>query len=175
MSLARYLSKLGALLSSDGKVQQAALAANVAGNGPAFFANMSGTQSASAGTYTKVAFNNKAYDTDSFFNSTASTVNGIPPYAFKPTTAGYYQINAGVYNQAANQTNLLRIYKAGTALVELARLYVGSAPTMSGASLVYLNGTTDYVEIYFYCSTTTTIGSNEGALCWVNGALVRAA
>lgn len=157
------------------QVPQGMLGAGVAGNGPAFHAYMSNTQSASSGTYTKVAFNAEIYDTDSCYNNTASTVGGIPAYAFKPTVAGYYQINTAVYNQAANQTNLVRIYKSGSALVEVGRFYVGSAPTIGGASLVYLNGTTDYVEIYFYCSTSTTVGSNESALCWVNGALIRAA
>ena len=83
MSLARILSKLGALLGSDGKVQQAALAANVAGNGPAFSAYQSTLQSFSSNTVTKVLFQTEEYDTNSNFASSR----------FTPTVAGYYQLS----------------------------------------------------------------------------------
>ena len=153
----------------------AAVSLATLGNAPAFHAYMSNTQGASATVFTNVAFNTKLYDTASCFNNTGSTVGGIPAYAFLPNVAGYYQVNAAVYNQAANQINILRLYKNGGYLVELSRLYLASAPTIPGSSLVYLNGTTDFIQIYFYCSGATTIGANDGALVWFQASLVKAA
>ena len=182
MSLARYLANL---LNSSGQVEspklasasvtQSKVAPGVAGNGPAFHAYMSNTQGISATTFTNVAFNAEDFDTASCFNNTGSTVGGIPAYAFLPNVAGYYQFNAGVYNQAANQVNILRLYKNGAYIFELSRLFLASAPTLNGSGLVYLNGTTDYIQIYFYCSAATTVGSNDGSLVWFQAAMARAA
>jgi uncharacterized membrane protein len=149
-----------------GAVVQADLATGVAGNGPAFSAYMSNAQSVSSVTFTKVAFNTELFDTANAFDTTN--------YRFQPNVAGYYQINT-VYNQAANQVNILRLYKNGSYLFELSRLYLASAPTIGGSTLVFMNGTTDYIELYFYCSAATTIGSNDGSLVWMNGNLARAA
>lgn len=145
------------------------------GNGPAFYAYMSNTQASGAAVFTKLAFNQELFDTNSCFNNTASTVGGIPSYAFLPNVAGYYQISTAVYNQAANQVNIIRLYKNSNYISEYSRLYLASAPTISGGGLVYLNGTTDYIEMYFYCSAATTVGANDGALVWMSGCLVRGA
>lgn len=150
-------------------------ASTFSGTGPAFHAYMSNTQGASATVFTNVAFDAEAFDTASCFNNTGSTVGGIPAYAFLPNVAGYYQISTAVYNQAANQVNIIRLYKNGAYALELSRLFLASAPTLNGSGLVYLNGTTDYIQIYFYCSASTTIGSNDGALVWFQAAMVRAA
>ena len=54
--------------------------------GPAFSVQMGSTQSISSGTYTKLQFNTKNYDTNNNFDATTN-------YRFTPTVAGYYQIN----------------------------------------------------------------------------------
>lgn len=159
----------------DGSITQSELAAGVTGNGPAFYAYMSNTMAASATVFTNVACNTELFDTASCFNNTGSTVGNIPAYAFMPNVAGYYQINCAVYNQAANQVNILRLYKNASYVSELSRLYLASAPTINGSTLVYLNGTTDYIQLYFYCSANTTVGANDGALVWFSGSLVRSA
>ena len=88
MSLARYLSKLGAMLGSDGKVPQAALAANVASNGPAFHYYQQTQQSGiSQSVSTKVNFQTAVYDTTGgmFSNS-----------RFQPTIEGWYFISTAI-------------------------------------------------------------------------------
>ena len=57
---------------------------------PAFSAYNAGTQSVSANTDTKMIFNAENFDTANCFDSTTN-------YRFTPNVAGYYQLNASVY------------------------------------------------------------------------------
>ena len=69
-------------------IPQAALAAGVAGNGPAFSAYQSTQQTGiSSATFTKVNFQTEEFDTNSNFASST----------FTPTIAGYYQINSVIW------------------------------------------------------------------------------
>jgi len=115
-----------------------------AGSGPAFRAFRNTTaQSISQSTYTKVQLNAETYDTANCFDSTTN-------YRFTPTTAGYYQINAGII--LANSTVELiagKIYKNGSGVTIL--FYTRNTQTDEGyygSDLIYLNGTTDYLELY---------------------------
>lgn len=180
MSLARYLSRLANLIGSDGKVPQAALAANVAGNGPAFRAYLnSSDQATTSTTNTKVALDTEVYDTASCFNNTSGTVGGIPAYAFKPTVAGYYQFSASIYGfaQSGLAYNYVQIYKNGAQ--DASAIYGPYSTTTqigSVSALIYLNGTTDYVELYDQISGTGTCQIKAGSgFTFFSGALVRAA
>jgi len=153
---------------ADANVTQAKLATNVAGNGPAFsaYAN-SGTTIANA-SFTKVLFDTENFDTNNNFASSR----------FTPTVAGYYQISAGV-SQAGTliaNNNVLGIHKNGTWSV------VGSTAGASSnngywsvSGLLYMNGSTDYVEIYLYQNSGGTITTNTGVQTVFTGCLVRSA
>jgi hypothetical protein len=173
MSLARYLSKLGALLNSDGKVPQGALATNVAGNGPAFSAYLGTTQSVSSGVWTKLQLNTEDFDTNS--NYDAST------YRFTPTVAGYYQVNYIAYAVGTGTTtSFTRLYKNGTPFqMSSYAPPISSVDTASAGSLVvYLNGTTDYIELYgiLYASSGLTFPAmSSGVGSRFSGFLARAA
>jgi len=140
-----------------GAVVQADLATNVAGTGPAFSAYNSGSQSVTSGVATKVILQNETFDTASRFNNTGSTVNGIPAYSFMPNVAGYYQVNGIVYANSSVSSNavIAIIYKNGSAY-QGGSFQNTSSPSTNGAgqvsSLVYFNGTTDYIELYGYAS-----------------------
>lgn len=169
MSLARYLSKLGALLSSDGKVQQAALAANVAGNGPAFLARITSNQNGVvAPTYTKVTFNNEIFDTAGCFDPTTN-------YRFTPNVAGYYEINLSIGFGGNNtaQGNAM-IYKNGAEIERKWMQGSGYGYSLSVSALVYMNGTTDYLEAYVQV-TGLTETVNSGTYSSFSGYLARAA
>lgn len=162
MSLARYLSKLGALLTSDGKVPQAALAANVAGNGPAFSAYAGTATTVSYNVFTKIAFDTEEFDTNSNFASSR----------FTPTVAGYYQLNwsTGVSGNAEKWSIL---YKNGTS-------FKGGSDAIgyssAGSALVYANGTTDYFEVYLYQLGANPTGSSyTGTQFFFSGTLIKAA
>lgn len=153
-------SVLNAIPATNASVQQTYLASGVAGTGPAFSAYASSATSLVGGTSTKIQFQTEVFDTNNNFASST----------FTPSVAGYYQINAG-YQAAASQDNQLYIYKNGSVFYQSAES-VSYGQTVAG--LVYCNGSTDYIEVYAYVTSTgnCVTGSNK---TWFNGALVRAA
>jgi hypothetical protein len=154
----------GAVTSSyllDASVTQAKLAAGVAGNGPAFSAyHASSVQVINTTTFTKVQFNAETFDTANCFDPTTN-------YRFTPNVAGYYQINVTLTsNYATLKRFLYQIYKNGSNFAGGVDLDKGSAEassfnTVSSGALIYMNGTTDYLEVYVYLNGTTS-GSTLG-------------
>jgi hypothetical protein len=154
----------------------AAGTAMVSGNMPAFSAYMtSSSQSVTASTYTKVALNAELFDTNSNYDTTN--------YRFTPTVAGYYQINGvlGVsWNTASSNGYIVLIYKNGSQYLST---QVRASLTYGGATisqLVYMNGSTDYLELWGYAVGGTDpvfLGSGSSPTqyySWLSGSLVRA-
>jgi hypothetical protein len=141
------------------------------GTGPAFSAYASATTSISQGTSAKIAFATEVFDTNSNFASSR----------FTPTVAGYYQINACITFPSFTNTStgelLSIIYKNGTDYAYGSGFSVASANhyIMSNVStVVYFNGTTDYVEIYGYNSTGSSLNVvNEAKFTYFSGAMIR--
>ena len=114
---------------------------------PAFSAYLNtATQSVSSNTWTKVNLNAEVFDTANYFDSTTN-------YRFTPLVAGYYQISGCVYGDATvtNPASIgVAIYKNGTNFKQ--NLWAASGASSVGQSsvstLVYLNGSTDYIELY---------------------------
>jgi len=160
---------------TDGSVVQA----DLAGGGlypkvPAFGAYMSGDQSISTNTWTKVQFNSELFDTDNFFDSTTN-------YRFTPTVAGYYQINFRSRTIGTSSTaTYFSIHKNGSpAGINSAALATNagfqSMQTVSG--IIYCNGSTDYIEFYVYNDGTSPFidaagGADLGNTTTVDGVLV---
>ena len=122
-------------------------------SGPAFSAyRTSSNQSFSANTYTKVQFNGENFDTANAFDSTTN-------YRFTPATAGYYQININLYMSSTAATNVpmnILIYKNGTSFVS-SEFTANSGAYNGGAlsSVIYLNGSSDYIEGYIWQNSGT--------------------
>lgn len=122
---------------------------NVAG--PAFSAYQSTLQSTTSGVTTKIQFQTKEFDTASCFDNTTN-------YRFTPTVAGYYQVNGAVVYAGSSAAIVVYIYKNGASYKR------GTNPPTSGGSamsaLVYLNGSSDYVEFYAvsFANQNTTVG-----------------
>ena len=119
--------------------------AMVSGNMPAFSAYKSAAQTLSSATFTKITFDLEEYDTNNNFASSA----------FTPTVAGYYQVNAAVNNGTGVQT-VVSIYKNGS---ESKAGSNSSAFTAVASAIIYMNGSTDYLEIYGYFAVGTATGS----------------
>lgn len=134
---------------------------------PTFSAYKSTNQTYSTATWTKVTFDTEEWDTGTNFASSR----------FTPTTAGYYSISGRIDLSNVNGTNYIAIYKNGVIYKNLFSGQAGTSNSMGfgNNSLVYFNGSTDYVEIYMYSSTTTStatcIGSSEAS--WFVGVGVR--
>jgi len=124
-----------------GVVEQGDLAANVVGNGPAFSAYQSSAQTLSSATWTKLQFQTEEFDTGSAFDNATN-------YRFTPTVAGYYQVSGGLAIAAANTGIRVAVYKNGTVLKYLSYEYSAAAGAAYGSALVYLNGSSDYIELY---------------------------
>lgn len=151
---------------ADASVTQAKLAAGVTGNGPAFRAYATTTTSLPHNTSAKVNLATESFDTNNNFASSR----------FTPTVAGYYQINASVYVLAAPQFLRADIYKNGVEVA--AGNHTNQQTFLSNVSdVVYLNGTTDYVELYAVqaSGTTQTVSAVHPNGTFMSGFLARAA
>lgn len=127
---------------------------------PAFSAYKSATQSLSSGTFTKITFDTEEFDTNNNFASSR----------FTPTVAGYYQITGVVNNSTGTQT-VATIYKNGSIFKNGTN---GSLYSSVATALIYLNGSTDYVELYGYFGTGTSTGSGAEQT-YFQGCLLRGA
>jgi hypothetical protein len=143
------------------------VAANAA---PAFSAYVGSNQSVSNSTFTKVAINTEEFDTASCFDTSN--------YRFTPNVAGYYQVSGIVSVGTSGITaGLSAIYKNGNRYKDGSSL---GGPTCSFlasqvSALIYMNGTTDYIELYAYVTATTPIFYAGIAATSFQAAMVRSA
>jgi len=135
-------------------------------SGPAFSAYYSSATGPTIGTSaTKVTYDTEEYDTNNNFASST----------FTPTVAGYYQINAQLQPASTYCGGHIAIWKNGAVYKQ--GTFVNTAITYGGftvSSLVYCNGTTDYIEIYGAFTTSQALNGTI-KFTWVNGFLARPA
>jgi hypothetical protein len=150
-------------------------ASTFGGTGPAFSAyNNAAAQSLSNATWTKLICNAEEFDTASCFDSTTN-------YRFTPNIAGYYQVNLSVFlDYSVSQFNAgeSAIYKNGASFKRLIQNGYGGYGIGIISTLIYMNGTTDYLEGYAYISggSGPQIYSNSSAsLTNFQASLVRSA
>ena len=155
----------------DASVAQAKLAANVVGNGPAFRAYTNSTTTLTSGVAAKITLGAEDFDTASCFASSR----------FTPNVAGYYQINASVLLSAASGTPgaaffAALIYRNGSFWTGGSHASDADSRGSTVSDLIYLNGTTDYVELYAnqFSGTNKTVRS-DGRWTFLSGFLARAA
>jgi hypothetical protein len=134
----------------------------VSGNMPAFSAYRSGTQAYSSNTFTKVQINTESFDTNSCFDSTTN-------YRFTPTVAGYYLCTGQIQTSAGTYVET-DIYKNG---VSNGYTQISGAWGIPTTQLIYLNGSTDYIELYGFITTSGNISSGSGT--YFQAAMVRSA
>lgn len=135
--------------------------------GPSFSAYQSSAQSALSGsTWTKITLQTEEFDTaNCFTNST-----------FTPNVAGYYQINGNIAMASGSTTNAgCSIYKNGTMYKHGTFVNSnGNTPVSAASAVLYLNGSTDYVELYGY-STASLAPQAQSTLTSLNGSFLRGA
>lgn len=158
----------GSVESGDiavGAVSQTNLAAGVVGNGPAFNAYLPTNQTITTSTATKIQLSTETFDTNSNYDTST--------YRFTPTVAGYYQVNGALYPQSTVSGSYVAIYKNGSALTN--SYGPGSSVSCHTSTVVYLNGSTDYIELYAYLVGTTPVIYGRTDLTYMSAVLVRAA
>lgn len=115
---------------------------------PAFSAYQSTLQSVANGTWTKVQFQTKEFDTNNNFDATTN-------FRFTPTISGYYQVSGSVQTQSSVNTAVLRcsIYKNGSSFKNGVQVQETTSTKLTSSvvsALIYFNGSTDYVELYVF-------------------------
>ena len=167
----------GAIVAADiasGAVTQAKLGTGVAGTGPVFSAYASANQSLTSATFTKIQLNIEEFDTASCFNNTGSTVGSIPAYSFLPNVAGYYMVTGSAVFTGTVTRLFCSIFKNTTEYKRGNDLVV-TGYQAGVSSIVYLNGTTDYISLYGYASGTGLGIEGASIETYFNCAMVRAA
>ena len=137
-----------------------------AGTGPAFSAYQNASTSFPNNTGVKVLFGVEEFDTNSNFASST----------FTPTVAGYYQITAKVaFSVDSANTRFVALYKNGSKVVDIAVGVVNGLnfAEVGGSYLISMNGTTDYLEIYGFQNSGSTLTSDGGVNTYFQAVLVR--
>ena len=132
-------------ISGDtGITTQVVQAAQGLGGTPTFRAGANASQAVTNGVLTKVLLQTVVFDTGGLFANSR----------FTPNIAGYYQINGVVrlVTDTGTEQAFAYIYKKGVAYSQGGVNFTIPGATGSKhpaiSDLVYLNGTTDYIELF---------------------------
>ena len=125
--------------ASDVTITVPATTATMAINGPAFSYYQSSSQTLSSATATKITFTSSEFDTTSGMYASSR---------FTPTVAGYYQVNGAFAKPSGSTEMFMSVYKNGSEWKRGSDVSITSSATVS--CIVYLNGSTDYIELYGY-------------------------
>lgn len=141
-------------------------------NQPMFQGYQTATQAIASATLTALAIDTTVVD---FYNGHSNVTNNS---RYVAQQSGYYLViaSAGYSTLNATGNRVLEVQKNGST-INLA-VTVGLAPTTSNgaanqcATIVQMNGTTDYVEAYVYQtsgSSLTTAGASTGmSVIWLH-------
>jgi hypothetical protein len=154
-------------LSGVLQLQQNGVALPALSVAPAFSVYASGSQTIPSGTGgLKVLFDTKEFDTNTNFSTSTGR--------FTPTVAGYYQITWGLYTTTGSSNQYVMIYKNGALYKETN--YQAAYPWVmsTGGVLVSMNGSSDYIEIYFIQPAGGTLGGGQ-PYTYLQGFLARGA
>ena len=164
------VSQITSASIANGGVAQVDLASGVVGVGPAFSASRTGAdQSVTTATWTKAQFNNEIFDTASCYDPTTN-------YRFTPNVAGYYlfMMNPLVGVTGSFTDLYIQFYINGAGNNQYTFMVPsGSSVSPTLQTIIYMNGTTDYVEAYIRITGTSPVHFSGGGV--FNGVLVRAA
>ena len=142
-------------------------------NGPSFSAyNSVAISMTGSGGWTKMALQTKEWDTASCYDNATN-------YRFTPNVAGYYQVSGGITPQGDCYA-WVAVYKNGSLWKYIFDSYNASASGTNvrkafGSCMVYLNGTTDYIELYATIGSSENIQGANNALTYFQAFLARSA
>jgi hypothetical protein len=132
-------------------------------------AYLTGNQSFTAATQTKVDFDAESFDTTNEFDVSNAT--------YTPTVPGYYQINVNlsVTSAAGVGITYASIYVNGSLSSRVA-FYNGSATEilLSGSTLIYLDGTQAVTCYIFTTGASPTVNANGTLYSWIDAMLIKA-
>ena len=130
-------------------------------NTPAFEAYLNSNQSIPQTTSTKVLFDIERFDTNNAYDNTTN-------YRFQPTTAGKYFVYSNLNLQCTGYVLYVssqQIRKNGSSIQSSAMVFNNSTQNSSpmyASSIIDLNGSTDYVEIFAYIEVWSGTSNRVG-------------
>ena len=141
----------------------------VVANTPAFEAYTTGLQSITDATYTKMTMATEVFDTDGDYDNSTN-------YRFTPSVAGKYFVYAKGFADPSSYGNLkncqIQIYKNGSAL-SYTKYDIqpgdndsadgGTGATPNARAVVDMNGSSDYLEVFFKLNTWSGSGAQVGS------------
>ena len=117
-------------------------------NYPAFQAYLSSNQSVTSNTTTKVQIDTEVFDTDGYFDNSTN-------YRFTPLVAGKYFVHGSVFGDPGNTSDLsyviVYLYKNGSENMNQKfdfRSNEGRDANLNFSTIIDMNGSTDYIELY---------------------------
>ena len=110
---------------------------------PSFSARISGSQTVSATTFTKMECSHEDWDTDSKYDN-------VTNYRFTPTVAGYYNFNLAMRGDSTG-TNIIALYKNGA----VTKRKIAAGHQYAALSIVLTADSDDYFEAYGYTTGTS--------------------
>jgi len=132
-------------------------------------------QTVTGGVWSKVQLPIEQFDTNGFFDNATN-------YRFQPTIPGIYQIDAQIkFGSTIYLTTLISVIAKNGQLDGRYDMRVdnvnglGNTQILNGCRLVYMNGTTDYIELYAYSvgAGTLTVSEGSGNTSYLQGFYVR--
>ena len=140
---------------------------------PAFEAFLTSDQTVSDATLTKCQVNSEIFDTDNCYDNSTN-------YRFTPNVSGKYNVYGALHFEADADNRLagveIAIYKNGSVYSDLPiQFYTNYEKKMTPfiSSVISLNGSSDYVELYGWNNVTTgtaTFGGNASVAITYFGA-----
>ena len=139
-------------------------------NAPFFLANMSGNQSISNATFTKIQFSSEAIDSHGWYDSAN--------YRFTPQVAGWYRFTLKFHAGANNVSRFIGAIGINGTNGGSSRFWdlagLSLSVQNSGTYFVLMNGSTDYVEPYAWVDTSGSPIVYDADGAYFGGELVRA-
>lgn len=128
---------------------------------------------ATGSTYFKAQCSVEEFDTANCYDTST--------YRFTPNVAGYYQVSGAIYAGGSVNTSaaLVVIYKNGS-IAKYGAFIRAPSPVANlicpVSAIIYMNGSTDYLELYAYADVSGTVTLTGGsALTFFQAALIRGA
>ena len=124
-----------------------------------FIATMSGNQNLTAATWTTAPFNTEVIDSNGWYDTST--------YRFTPQVAGYYRFSAKGYFQRNNATERFIMDLSINTTLGANRFFdvylnMSDAFQMTGTTVLYMNGTTDYAYVSVWSINTSQFVLNDG-------------
>lgn len=123
------------------------------------------SQSVTSGTATKINFDTELYDSNNDYNNSST-------YRYTAPVNGFYHFDCGIEGTTSGGGfAILYLYKNGSNIRQLSKLYIGTATggeASGGVDLQLAAG--DYIEGFFYLTgTSVAVGQNTA---WLTGHLI---